>query len=123
MASNIIVDNTEASIPSPSHTIVSNDRDWLLWLYDDEEKLDTITVDEMNRDWKKKLNIWYAIFQGSRLSCQDNKLPENLINVVFDYRLYFKSHKMKAQDYAKVHSCKIICSVKKTNYKENTDVW
>ena len=75
--------------------------------------LDNLVLARKNRDWKKKLNSCYYNYQGSKFSCQDSRLPDNLPNIVFDRRLYFKTEKVKASEYAKNIALKPIYSVPK----------
>ena len=63
MVYKIIADNTEASAPHPSHTIVSNDglpgtlkNNWLLGIHYDSGKIDSIAGGRINERWKPKFN-------------------------------------------------------------------
>ena len=66
-ASLIMVDNTEASVPSTSN--ITNIKDRLLQIYDGPEIVNKICNAELAARWKHKLNKCYAIVEGSKLSC------------------------------------------------------
>ena len=85
----ITVDNTEASVPSTSNINVSKDHlpvkekpKLLLAIYDGPQIIDKIIFAREASKWKQKLNSCYANYQGSKLSCQDTHLPDNLPNIV-----------------------------------------
>ena len=93
----IKADNTEASVPSTSNISASKEQlkgkenpKSLLDYYDGIKSTDKISLQREKGKWRRKINSCYTNFQCSNLTCKDSRLPDNLPQIMFDRRLYFK---------------------------------
>ena len=71
----ITSDNTEASVPSTSNIIVSNEQlqskdkpNWLLDYYDDLKSTENMSLQREESKWRRKINSCYPNLQGSNLT-------------------------------------------------------
>ena len=83
----------------------------MLAIYDGPKSTDNVSFARELRKWIRKINSYYANFQGSNLTCQDSFFPDSLPKIVFDRRLYLKKEKVRAGIYAQNNTWKTIYHV------------